>query len=329
MPRRGRRRRKTRTHVDEENTNPIVIVARRGKVGPLLKHLISELRMILYPNCPLHFKESTNSTLKDLVATANYHEVNHLWLITCTTNNAYLKIIKLPAGPTITLKINNFTLSGDVRAYQTRKVLLQPQFKSPPILVLRGVEGLLDPMFKSAFQAIDPTEVNLIRCKRVVLINKEEDQFVLRHYSIKSRAAGISNALKKLSRQEVPNLNKYSDVTDWIDSYGGASDSEYEDCQVPDSSAMVSLRLVELGPRLTMSLHKIEEGICKGAVIYHSVISKSPEEAKELAQKYMDKLKLKEKRRNEQEENVKRKLTGKGQKRLKTLKKPRLESSDV
>ena len=31
-----------------------------------------------------------------------------------------------------------------------------------------------------------------------------------------------------------------------------------------------AIRLVELGPRLTLSLLKIEEGLCDGEVLYHS-----------------------------------------------------------
>lgn len=48
-------------------------------------------------------------------------------------------------------------------------------------------------------------------------------------------------------------------------------------------------RLIELGPRLTLQLTKIEEGIDDGEVLYHAYITKSPKQLmqlrKELAKK--------------------------------------------
>jgi ribosome biogenesis protein SSF1/2 len=35
-----------------------------------------------------------------------------------------------------------------------------------------------------------------------------------------------------------------------------------------------SIRLHELGPRLTLSLYKVERGMASGEVLYHSYISK-------------------------------------------------------
>ena len=35
-----------------------------------------------------------------------------------------------------------------------------------------------------------------------------------------------------------------------------------------------AVRLTEIGPRLTMQLQKVEQGLCEGDVLYHS-ISKS------------------------------------------------------
>jgi ribosome biogenesis protein SSF1/2 len=40
------------------------------------------------------------------------------------------------------------------------------------------------------------------------------------------------------------------------------------------------LKLHELGPRLRLKLHKIEEGLCRGNVVMHSLINKSKAEIK-------------------------------------------------
>lgn len=43
-----------------------------------------------------------------------------------------------------------------------------------------------------------------------------------------------------------------------------------------------AIRLTELGPRFTMNLLKIEEGMCDGAVIFHRNITKTPAELVEM-----------------------------------------------
>lgn len=49
-------------------------------------------------------------------------------------------------------------------------------------------------------------------------------------------------------------------------------------------------RLKEIGPRMTLELVKIEEGLCEGAVIHHSFIHKTPTDL--LADKKKKELKL-------------------------------------
>lgn len=307
MPRRGRRRRKHRTHVEEENTKPVTIVARRGKIGPVLKHLVNELKIMLYPNCPIDFKESSKSSLKDLVGIADEFEVSNMVFVTSTKNSTYLKGVKLPNGPTITFKIDEFTLSTDVRASLKKASKLQPDFKSSPILIMRGVDGLPNNLFKSIFPTLDISEIKLKRCRRIALVDNIDGVLHLRHYLIKTRPTGISVSLKKLARDEVPNLNKFNSVSEWLENSGNASDSEGEETTIPDHNSKVSLRLVELGPRLTLKLHKIEEGICAGNVLYHSTKTKDPKLVKETGKQLKEKRELKEKRKRVQEENVEKK----------------------
>ena len=39
-----------------------------------------------------------------------------------------------------------------------------------------------------------------------------------------------------------------------------------------------AIRLYEIGPRMKLKLVKIEEGVCDGEVLYHDLITKTPEE---------------------------------------------------
>jgi hypothetical protein len=68
-----------------------------------------------------------------------------------------------------------------------------------------------------------------------------------------------------------------------------------------------AIRLTEIGPRMTLELVKIEEGLCDGEVLYHTHVSKSADEIAELRQRTMEKKRLKEQRKREQEVNVERK----------------------
>ena len=68
-----------------------------------------------------------------------------------------------------------------------------------------------------------------------------------------------------------------------------------------------AIRLYEMGPRLTLKLMKIEEGVSSGEVLYHSLFEKTPEEVDALRKAIHRKQAVKAARRHQQELNVKRK----------------------
>lgn len=313
--------------MEEENNDPAVLIARRGQVGPYLKQLIKELRIVHYPNSPLHFKESSRASLKDLLELAKTNHIDHTMFITSTDSGSYMKIMKLPKGPTVTFKISEFTLSTDVRTALRKHVRLQPDFKSAPLLVMKGVEGTPNLLFRSVFPSIPLDKIKLKKCKRVVLIDQSEGVYSFRHYMIKSRPGGISQALKKLSRNQIPNLNKFNSVNEWIEEGGNGSESEYEDAEIAEEENKVSLRLVELGPRVSFSLYKIEEGINGGNVLFHAVVKKSKKKAIEDGKRVRDKRVAREERIRVQNENVKNKLLKRRQKLNVVLKKRRKVSN--
>jgi ribosome biogenesis protein SSF1/2 len=72
-----------------------------------------------------------------------------------------------------------------------------------------------------------------------------------------------------------------------------------------------AIRLTEVGPRMTLELVKIEDGLCDGEVLYHTHVSKTSEEISELRQRNTEKKRLKEERKREQEANVERKQANK------------------
>lgn len=78
-----------------------------------------------------------------------------------------------------------------------------------------------------------------------------------------------------------------------------------------------AIKLVELGPRINMSLLKIEEGLVGSSkTLYHSSVSKSVDEAQKLDAKHKLKEKLKQERRAKQQAAVQAKLDKSKQRNL-------------
>ena len=132
---------------------------------------------------------------------------------------------------------------------------------------------------------------------------------------------------KILRRPKLPDLFKYKDVADYVMGGGGASDSEaddMEDAKVeiaagnraiegrhgarPSKEAEeAAVKLTEVGPRMRLSLLKIEDGFCSGEVLYHRHVSKDPQEVA-VRRAEMERRKAeKEARKMQQQQNVKRK----------------------
>ena len=73
-----------------------------------------------------------------------------------------------------------------------------------------------------------------------------------------------------------------------------------------------AVKLVELGPRMTLRMTKVEEGVCGGKVMWHERITKSAEEIKKLDKVWEKRRQEKDARKKIQKENVEKKRIAKG-----------------
>lgn len=98
--------------------------------------------------------------------------------------------------------------------------------------------------------------------------------------------------------------------------YGSESEAEDEAAKVEladefgkgnHASQRSAVKLHEIGPRMTLQLVKVEEGLCDGAVMFHEFVKKTPEEILALRNSKEQREALRKQRRAEQEANVKRK----------------------
>ncbi|GEQ69624.1 hypothetical protein JCM33374_g3297 [Metschnikowia sp. JCM 33374] len=212
-------------------------------------------------------------------------------------------------------------------------------------------EKLMITVFQNLFPPIQPQKTRVSTIQRVLLINKMENGHIeLRHYAISTKLVEESRNIKKLinshhnKTKKLPNLTNHTDISDLVlDPYsvgGLTSDSEVEDDavveiqntqvqhvkkkaadEVPASATRKrAIKLQELGPRINMSLVKIEESILGSSkTIYHSNVTKSKEEEKELDRKHEMRLKVKAERRAVQKANVDAKQAKKDAKKARKL----------
>lgn len=301
------------------------------------------MRQLMLPFTAVHFKEEAkNSKLtlsrysKELAMPMG---ISHILAFSQNEERLNLRLARVPDGPTMTFRVQQFSLCRHVKQIQRRPYTSAGAFQHPPVVVTNNFGDataqphvkLMRITFQNMFPAINVATVKLADCRRVVLFNmtqndEGQDVVQVRHFAIKATPVGVNKKVRRLIQTKVPNLGNVQDIADYIagsatatTDAGNASDSEPED----ESSHVVlsqkyagrgnvksqksALKLVELGPRLSLHLIKVERGLGGGDVMYHAHITKTAEEVKELKERKQKEAQLKQTRREEQERNVERK----------------------
>ncbi|NP_001191389.2 suppressor of SWI4 1 homolog [Ornithorhynchus anatinus] len=308
---------------------PHSFVFSRGAVGKTIRQLSLDLRRVMEPYTASALQVRKKNSLKDCVAVAGPLGVTHFLIFTKTENNIHLKLVRLPGGPTLTFRVTEYALIKDVISALRRHRMHEQQFTHHPLLVLNnmGLEGmqvkLMASMFQNMFPSINVHKVSLNTIKRCLLIsyNPETQLLDFRHYSLKVVPVGASRGLKKLLQEKFPNMRRLQDISELLVTGANLSDSEAEQdgdhnvMELPQvysgrgnmKAQQSAVRLTEIGPRMTLQLTKIQEGVCQGNVLYHSFIHKTEEEIQATLALKEQKLQLKAERRNLQESNIRRK----------------------
>ena len=168
--------------------------------------------------------------MKDFVHIAGPLGVSHFIVVSTTTPGTnYLRVAKVPQGPTLTYRIEKFSLMKDVHNAQQRPHSPGLEYNFAPLVVMNGFSSqsahmkLVTSMWQSVFPSINIQKTKVTDCKRVVLLdyNKETGQVEFRHYVITVVPHGVSKGVKRLvnRRQELPNLENYDDISEYINSY--------------------------------------------------------------------------------------------------------------
>ncbi|OZC12642.1 brix domain protein [Onchocerca flexuosa] len=326
---------------------PHSIVIHRGKVGQFVRSLEHDMRAIMEPFTASKLKVMKRNNLKDFIVNGAVLGVTHLLVLTRGENSITLRIIRSPQGPTLSFRIKEYTLARHIISASKRKMHFQRLFISAPLVVMSGFNSncgrhvqLVQSIFQNMFPTVNVDTVDLSTIRRCILINYSitDNTLQLRHYAIKAIPAGLSKSTKKLIQSKVPDLSKYKNIEDYFLNPGQISESEYEfeqkEVELPQQlttrgcleGQKTNIRLYELGPRLTLQLMKIEEGVDEGEVLYHAYIIKSPRELIQLRKELPKKKKLKKKIEMKNEQRVIHRLKTLNEKKAKleeTLKQER------
>ncbi|CAO3674575.1 unnamed protein product [Umbelopsis ramanniana] len=351
----GQKRKKTRTHLKaEDETDPTKkapksFVMRSGAVGRSVTALVKDVRRMMEPNTASNLKERKTNRLRDFVMVAGQLGVSHFMIFSRTEKGTNMRIARVPRGPTLTFKVEQYALSKDVLALQRTPKSPGIEFLTSPLLVLNNFNQdgkqfkLMTTMFQNMFPSINVQTMQLADARRVVLLNYNSDTNMIdfRHYAIGVKPIGVSKSVKKIITTEVPNLADLEDISEYVLREAVVSESDVEDG--PESTVTLgqdyvgrgnrqseqrAIRLHEIGPRMQLTLTKVENGLCGGEVLYHHFVEKSSTEVKELNKKRQEKAKLTAQRRSKQEENVRRKQQEKEEHRLRTGGAPKKNEDD-
>lgn len=315
-------------HVAEEtfSSAPHSFVFHRGQVGKNVGQLVLDMRRVMEPFTAESLKVRKKNVLKDFVSIAGPLGVTHFMIFSKTPSSINMRLARLPKGPTLHFRVKKFSLIKDVVSSLKRHRMHEQQFTHHPLLVLNNFSSdgmqvkLMATMFQNMFPSINVHKVSLNAIKRCVLLNYDpvSQEIEFRHYSLKVVPVGMSKGVKKLMQERFPNMSKLEDISELLIKGANLSESEPEldgehnITELPQvysgrgnmKSQQSAVRLTEIGPRMTVQLVKIEEGMGQGNILYHAVITKTEEEIQEILNRKEAQLKEKEKRRKNQEQNV-------------------------
>ncbi|XP_060802172.1 protein Peter pan [Amyelois transitella] len=319
---------------------PHSFVIHRGHCSKDLEDLTKDFRKIMEPFTASQLKERKKNTIKDFLSVSGYLHVSHMIMFTETAQGSYMRLARLPRGPTLTFRIHNFSLARDVISSLKKQYVMMKAFQHAPLIVLNSFSGegmhmkLMATMFQNMFPTINITTVKLKYIRRCVLMNYNPatKMIDMRHYVIRATPVGLNKGTKKVIQGKIPNLNRCKDMSEFFDKAALLSESEFEDD--PSSQVVLpqtlttrgaardsksAIRLFELGPRITFQLIKVEDGLMDGEVLFHELVEKTEEEKAFIKKKREEKKRQKEKRKATQEENVKRKQQQKEELKQKAL----------
>lgn len=199
-------------------------------------------------------QERNRNKLKDYLTLAPTLHVTHLLAFTMTPIAPSLRIIRLSAGPTLSFRVERYSLIKDIANTSRRARSIGMEYLSPPLvcdlpvkypirlivdkqLVLASFPPpspttpphipLLMKSFQTLFPPLAPHTLSLSSARRVVLVsyNADRDTVDFRHYVITVKPYGVSRRVRRVlesatavtsTSSGILNLGNEKDVADFL-----------------------------------------------------------------------------------------------------------------
>lgn len=217
---------------------PRSLIFKRGRVGQTVKDLVEDMRQTMAPNTAPNLRVQERNTLKDFVTVSAQLGVSQFFVFSSTDLGTYMRLIRVPHGPTLTFKVLSYSLMSDIHRLQARpKSISQDDRNHAPILILNNFSSeenhvkLMASAFQNAFPALNVHEMKLKDARRVVLMHHDKDDgsIEFRHYLINTTQLGIQKSVKRLLQRKIADMGDEKDIADYITSQTGATESDTED----------------------------------------------------------------------------------------------------
>jgi len=349
--RRKQKERELDPYLDKQ-PHSLIIQNPNTKVGKNTQSLIADMRRVMEPFTASSVKVQKTNKMKDFISIAATINVSHIMVFNKTEENLNVRIMKAPRGPTLWFNVKQYSLMKDVLSTINRPHADQHLYKDSPLCVMSGFTDtqkqskLIGTFIRNMFPTTNIPTLQLDSIRRVVIWswNAETEEVDFRQYVISVTPEGCSKKVKKIieaassSNRNLPNMGRLENVEQFIEEHqagltsGADSDgkSEAEEAKVElaqevkkrggnVANEISKIRLTELGPRLSLKLIKIQEGINDGEVLYHAFEQRSADDVMKLKQEKMEKQKQANLRRMEQAENVAKKAAKKAKQREKNI----------
>ncbi|RVE40017.1 hypothetical protein evm_015333 [Chilo suppressalis] len=184
---------------------PHSFVIHRGNCSKDLIDLTKDFRKVMEPFTASQLKERKKNTIKDFLSVSGYLHVSHMMTFTETELGTYMRLARLPRGPTLTFRIHNYSLARDVISSLKKQYVIMKAFQNAPLIVLNSFSGegmhmkLMATMFQNMFPTINITTVKLKNIRRCVLMNYNSSSKLIdfRHYVIRATPVGLNKGTKK------------------------------------------------------------------------------------------------------------------------------------
>ncbi|KAJ4454696.1 putative Brix domain [Paratrimastix pyriformis] len=206
----------------EEKVPKSFVFAKPGKAGHDVTSLMLDFRRVMLPNTAPNLQVTKRNVLKDFLQVAGPLGVTHLLSFTSTVKGIYLRMARMPRGPTLTFRIDQYSLMKDLANTQLNPAFVKKDFEVAPLVVLNNFTQdvpqvkLTKSMFQHLFPALNIETAKTEDCKRVALLsrNSADDSIEFRHFHIKTRPVGITKPLREvLEKAGEVDLSQYRDAS--------------------------------------------------------------------------------------------------------------------